>query len=251
MIEFFEKIDFTIRDHHLNELFFHKKEILEFKDWIREFCQEDRLLDEIPELEKSPALKKDVYERYMEISNTLSQVLNHMVGEIIEYMFYKAFLSKDIKKHLKKLMPNTIPNATNILLKNEQIDTKEAKQLQSEYYKNIVVLSSNMDFLRRFKQDYENSFSNIKLYCFCRTNLFETWLETHKVDKLFVDYSFTNSIFKDGIQYLKYFSKKYKNNKKLRSLIRFGRYNIIIKRDDILKERKNIKSLNTHILQTL
>ena len=249
MIEFFEKIDYAIRDEYLCELLAYQKDIEEFSLWIGDYCRNNTLASDIPKFKNATKLLQEIYDRYNSASINFAKMQHYIIGEIEKHLLYKALSSKEISQYFKKHMADIIPTTSNILLHLGKIDQMEHKRLAENDYHYLAVLSLDIDFLMQFKEEYELTCPNTKIFCFSKTSLFEDWISSNKVDKLAVDYDFSSSIFDSGWVYLKYFLKQNRKNKALASLQNYNRYYIITTQDIAVKEKENFRTLNAHIIE--
>lgn len=249
LLDFFEKIDYSIKDEYLSELLAYKKDIEEFSLWISDYCKENKLVQDIPKFKNSNKLLQDVYEKYNSAMLNFNKMQNYIIGQIEQHLFYRALSSKEISSYLKKHLNDTIPNTSNILLHIEKIDKAEHKKLAENDFHYLAALSTDIDFLTHFKEEYESACVNTKIFCFSKISFFEDWIKSNKVDKLLIDYNFSTNIFNSGIVYLKYFLKQNHQNKALESLIKYNRYYIAASHEDTLKEKENFRALNAHIIE--
>jgi len=249
IIEFFEKMDFSIKDDYLCELLAYKHGIEEFSLWINAYCKENQLAHEMPELKKVSKLFQDVHEKYMHASATFSKMQNYLIGEIEMYLFYKAMTSKEISSYFKKHLFDVAPTTSNILLHMEKISPAEYKKLIENDFHTLAVLSHELDFLKFFKENYAEKHPHTKVFCFSKIELLENWLTNNRADKLLIDYALSTTIFHSGIVYLKYFLKKNTKNKMLSPLIKYNRYYIAASTEEVLKERETLHHINAHIIE--
>lgn len=249
VLDFFEKIDYSIRDEHLSELLAYKKDIEEFSLWMGNYCKENRLVEDIPKLKNSTKLLQEVYEKYTTATLNFNKMQNYIIGEIEQHLFYKALTSKEISSYLKKHLNDITPNISNLLLHLEKVDHHEHKKLAENDFHYLAVLSTDIDFLTHFKEEYEQACTNTKIFCFAKPAFFEDWIKSNKVDKILIDYDFSTSIFNSGIVYLKYFLKQNSKNKALKSLIKYNRYYIAASHDATVKEKDNLRTLDAHIIE--
>ena len=131
----------------------------------------------------------------------------------------------------------------------KKLHPNDHKRLVETGCQNVVVLSTNIDFLMRFKNEYEQMSPHVKIFCFTKNSLFEHWLGSNQIDKLIVDYDFSSAIFGSGVIYLKYFFKQNRKNRAVISLERFNRYYLISSYDDVMKEKEHLNTLNPHIIE--
>lgn len=249
IITFFEKMDFSIKDDYLCELLSYKQGIEEFSLWINQYCKENQLAEQIPQLKKVSKLFQEVYEKYTNASATLSKMQNYIIGEIEMYLFYKALTSKEISSYLKKHLTGVAPTTSNVLLHLKKITQAEHKKLVENDFHSLAILSHDIDFLKFFKEEYEQAHTHTKVFCFSKIELLENWLINNRADKLLIDYALSTTIFNSGIVYLKYFLKKNSKSKMLSPLIKYNRYYIAASTEDILKERQTLHTLNAHIIE--
>ena len=150
-----------------------------------------------------------------------------------------------MKKHLTGVAPTT----SNVLLHLKKITQAEHKKLVENDFHSLAILSHDIDFLKFFKEEYEQAHTHTKVFCFSKIELLENWLINNRADKLLIDYALSTTIFNSGIVYLKYFLKKNSKSKMLSPLIKYNRYYIAASTEDILKERQTLHTLNAHIIE--
>ncbi|MDD3344256.1 MAG: response regulator [Sulfurospirillaceae bacterium] len=248
LIEFFEKIDYAIKDDYLRELLVYRKDIEEFSRWIGEYCRSNQLAQDIPQFKNATKLLNEIYDKFNSASVNFNKMQHYIIGEIERHLLYKALSSKDISHYMKKHMTDILPTTSNILLHLKKINHVEHKKLAENDFQYVAVLSLDIDFLVRFRNEFEQICSHTKIFCFSKNTLFEDWIGSNKVDKIIVDYDFSTSIFATGLVYLKYFLKQNAKNKALASLRNYNRYYMLSTHEDVLKERENLRTLNAHII---
>lgn len=249
MLEFFEEIDYAIRDEYLCELLAYQKDIEEFSLWMGDYCRNNKLVQDIPQFKNATKLLQEIYDKYNSASINFSKMQHYIIGEIEKHLLYKALSSKEVSQYFKKHMSDVLPTTSNILLHLQKIDQAEHKKLAENDFYYLAVLSLDIDFLRHFKEEYEIACPHTKIFCFSKTSLFEDWISSNKVDKLAVDYDFSSSIFDSGLVYLKYFLRQNRKNKALASLQKYNRYYVIATQECAANEKENFRTLNAHIIE--
>lgn len=124
------------------------------------------------------------------------------------YLFYKALTSKEISNYLKKHLSGVAPTTSNLLLHMKKITHSEHKKLIENDFHSLAILSHDIDFLKFFKEEFEQAHTLTRVFCFSKIELLENWLINNRADKLLIDYALSTTVFDSGLVYLKYFLKK-------------------------------------------
>ena len=159
-------MDISVKDDYLRELLAYKQGIEEFSSWISTYCKENQLSCEIPQLKNVSKLLQEVYEKYTNASLTLAKMQNYLIGEIEMYLFYKALTSKEISNYLKKHLSGVAPTTSNLLLHMKKITHAEHKKLLENDFHALAILSHDIEFLKFFKEEFEQAHTLTKVFCF-------------------------------------------------------------------------------------
>ncbi len=246
IVKEFMMIDCDFIDEELQKLLLELKELIIFNKWIYNFLDKKELYTSVDIIKKSKLLNSEVTKRLHKAHKRSILLTQHYCGQIEFYLWKRAKESTEIMQYLKANMPQTIPCSSRFLLHKGKI-SKEKHSVYLPYeQQKVIVISNELQTLELFKGITKAPFDKWSFLCYSNQSLLDAWMHSNMPDKFIIDYNFHNSVFNDGIQFLKYLIKKYPALQKLSKLDQ----TYIIANNNQLLELNNYKgSCNFIIIQ--
>ena len=241
----FEKIDCLFMDNELKKLLIEEKELAIFNKWMYDFIDKNKLYSSVDIVKKSSALKFEVTKRLRKAYQQSLLLSQHYCGQIEFYIWKKAKDSVEITAYLKNNMPNTIPNSSRFLLHRNKITTTQHSNYLAFEKQQVIVVSNDLEILKTFKEIVNPPFNQWNFLGFTKLSLLEGWLNNNQANKIIIDYSYSVSANKNGVQFLKYMINIYPS---IKEIVKLHQVYIISNNNQLVELHEHKKSFDFSII---
>ncbi len=254
--EEFNKIDCEFMDDSLSKSLSELQEISEFKAWLEEFLEDNKICIVIPAIKKNSQLHNAIHKHLKSISIKNERAMQHYCGAIDAYIWKKAKESKEIITYLQQKLHMKMPNSLEFLRSREKYTLDKYKQDYKLDHQKVIVISNSLDILETFKSLTASPFDNWSFHLFTKKSTLEVWLKANIPHRIIVDYNYTTQDAKNGIEFIAQMATAYPI---LDKIIKRHQLFLITNNSDVAKVQKtkikfiiiNAKLTSPEITKTL
>lgn len=209
LIDKFVQIDSKYSCNEVQAILEHIKEIVEFESLLKGLLNKTAVIEKFQNLKEAPKIIEDIRKYF-------NACIKYIKGNVIPFYVYKAnqVIWREAKKsskitiYLKSNLKKKMINTHNLLYHLNIINRQEMKNFQKYDRDKIFIFTKNLEILTVFKKLSVEKVPSLEISLVNTFSIFKKELEKQQNSKLVIDLNFTNSVFADGLQMLKFIIKK-------------------------------------------
>lgn len=208
--------------------------------WLLDFVNSGKLFKIFPFLEEDPDSTVILNNKLLLLAKQIkNDVIPRYVHETNTTLWKKAKKTPQIITFLKQNLKGKIPNTHNLLFYFDKINKQEMKRFEKYSREKVVILATDFDLLHLFKDTFQEELPLWEMLAFSKIQMLQSRIDKSIPDRLIIDLSFSDPVFKNGLQLLSFLQKKHPNISKI--IDNDGLYFIASpKQVELLRQKKDL-----------